>query len=94
MIDGQNMNVVTSSKDRSIPQNQPTIYPNFTTDIIRIMGINSPADIAMSDMNGTVIIVFKSVDSMIHIGDMPAGIYILDIKNKEVRERHKVIRVQ
>jgi len=44
-------------------------------------------------MMGQVVKTLKDIHSEVYIDDLPAGMYIFDIRNKEISERHKIIKI-
>ena len=96
LLDGTKMDITTvsSTDDVGTAHNLLKLYPNPTTNILQIEGLTSPADIRISDLNGVTVRTVKNVKSSVNIGDLPDGMYIFDIKNKYISERHKVVKIR
>lgn len=69
------------------------IGPNPTFGYLNIQNIQNPVSITIYDMMGQVVKTLKDIHSEVDIDDLPAGMYIFDIRNKEISERHKIIKI-
>jgi len=88
----QILNPISSTNQSTV--NQLKCYPNPTSEFIRIDGLSQPTTISIIDINGRTVKVIKNVVDQINIQYLPSGMYILDIKNKEISERHKIIKIE
>ncbi len=70
------------------------IGPNPTFGYLNIQNIQSPVSITIYDMMGQVVKTLKDIHSEVDIDDLPAGMYIFDISNKTINERHKIIKIE
>ncbi len=75
-------------------QNQLTIFPNPTTNTVTIANLDAPAKVDVYNLNGALVSTYDNVTSEVHIGQLPPGMYIFDISNRYVSEKHKVIRLE
>jgi hypothetical protein len=94
MLDGKKMNVVSGTKDGELVTNKLKLYPNPSAGILKIDHLELPASIKISDMNGRMIKQINNIISEVNISDFPVGMYIFAIKNKEISERHKIVKVE
>ncbi len=58
------------------------IYPNPTSDILNIFGVDEVAFLEVFDANGKSIITQKKLKS-VNVSSLPKGVYFLKINNKE-----------
>ncbi|MCZ2101607.1 MAG: T9SS type A sorting domain-containing protein [Chitinophagales bacterium] len=93
LIDGTKLGIKTSTKDEHIA-NKLTLYPNPTTNTVTIANLDAPAKVDVYNLNGALVSTYDNVTSEVHIGQLPAGMYIFDISNRNVSEKHKVIRLE
>ncbi len=93
LIDGAKLGIKTSTKDEHIA-NKLTLYPNPTTNTVTIADLDAPAKVDVYNLNGALVSTYDNVTSEVHIGQLPAGMYIFDINNRYVSEKHKVIRLE
>ena len=70
------------------------LYPNPTSSIVKISDLELPSIVQISNLNGQMIKQLNNVVQEINISDMPSGMYIIDIRNKEMSERHKIVKVE
>ena len=94
LMDGQKLNIISSTKDELISKNNLKLYPNPTSEIVRIENLEAPASIIISNINGQIVKQLNNVQSEVNISDLPSGMYIFDIRNKEISERHKIVKVE
>ena len=69
-------------------ENNITIYPNPSSDIIYIDGINSQTEIELFDLTGQLILQQNYING-INISDLNRGIYILKLNNKNLKKWQK-----
>ena len=94
MLDGEKMNIISSSHDVVQNTRKHTLYPNPTSGTIHINGLETPVSVTISNVSGLRVKVCPDVTDEVDISDLPAGMYILDIRGKDFRERHKVVKVE
>ncbi len=70
------------------------IHPNPTNSIIHIQGLQEEAKVRIQHINGQVIKTVTTTDGQVDISDLPNGLYIFEIQNKDVKERHKVVKIE
>lgn len=75
-------------------QNKLKVYPNPTNNFIQIQGLQEEANINIQNINGQFVKTMKTTYYQIDISDLPNALYIFDIQNKDVNERHKVIKIE
>ncbi|HMR88341.1 MAG TPA: T9SS type A sorting domain-containing protein [Saprospiraceae bacterium] len=94
MLDGQKMNIISSTKDVPLNTNHFKIYPNPSNNIIHIDGLQAEANVQVQNINGQVLKRITTLDGQVDISDLTSGLYIFEIQNKDVKERHKVIKIE
>ncbi len=94
MLDGQKMNIISDTKEVERVTNKIKLYPNPTSEIVNIEGLDSPASVIITDINGLTIKKINNVLNEIIISDLPSGLYFFDISNKTINERHKIIKIE
>jgi hypothetical protein len=85
-----NVNLTPLSIDESA-SDQPTIYPNPTSDYFTITGINT-CSILIFDLNGKLVYQNISSDSKIDISFLPKGMYIVKLISSKGFSIHKVLK--
>ena len=93
LLDGSKMNIVSSTKDEANVSNKLILYPNPATNNISIANLDAPATVTIFNINGQILKQLSNIENEVNISDLPAGIYIFDITNKALSERHKVVKV-
>lgn len=63
--------------------NNITVYPNPVSEYLSISGIDESEQIIITDSQGKDI--FKKSGSFIDVKNLPAGIYILTVKSKQIK---------
>ncbi|HMR89607.1 MAG TPA: T9SS type A sorting domain-containing protein [Saprospiraceae bacterium] len=94
MLDGQKMNIISNTKDITIKNNQLKIHPNPTNSLIHIQGLQEEANVRIQNINGQVIKTINTTDSQVDISDLTNGLYIFEIQNKHLMERHKILKIE
>ncbi len=94
LLDGQKMNIVSSTKDEQTLSKKLKLYPNPSSGLVKIANLDSPASVTISNMSGQIVAQLSNIQNEINIEDLPAGMYIFDIRNKEISERHKIVKVE
>ena len=69
------------------------ISPNPTYGYLKVDNIDSSATITITNLFGQVCKTLNNIQNEVNISDLAPGIYIFDIKNKSVSERHKIVKV-
>jgi hypothetical protein len=70
------------------------LSPNPSTGWINIVDYGEAVTISVHDLSGKQILFFKEVTKQVDITNLPSGMYIFDIRNKEISERHKIVKVE
>ncbi|MCZ2100882.1 MAG: T9SS type A sorting domain-containing protein [Chitinophagales bacterium] len=94
MLDGAKMGIVTKTKDTPATLNQLKLHPNPTTGIVTIDHLDTPAKVDIYDLNGSIVQSVHNVTSEVNIDNLPSGIYILNIMNHQINERHRIIKIE
>ena len=72
--------------------NQLAVYPNPTTGVINILGVNSSANYILRDINGRVLINDLLSENKIDISEFQQGVYFLSIQKDGIWINTKIIR--
>ncbi|MCZ2101639.1 MAG: T9SS type A sorting domain-containing protein [Chitinophagales bacterium] len=75
-------------------QNCLKLYPNPTTGLVSIENLEALAKVDIYDLNGSLVQTNDNVTSEVNIENLKSGIYILNIKNNQINERHKIIKIE
>ncbi|MCZ2100883.1 MAG: T9SS type A sorting domain-containing protein [Chitinophagales bacterium] len=94
MLDGAKMGIVTKTKDTPATQNHLKLYPNPTTGIVTIETLDTSAKVDIYDLNGSLVQSVHNVTLEVNIDNLPSGIYILNIMNYQINERHRIIKME
>ncbi len=70
------------------------LVPNPTFGYLRIENVNEPISVNISNMSGKIVKTMSDVQNEINIEDLPQGMYIVDVRNKEISERYKIVKVE
>ena len=70
------------------------ISPNPTYGYLKVENIDSPFSITITNLFGQVCKTLTNIENEVNISDLPPGIYVFDIKNKSLSERHKIVKIQ
>ncbi|MBK7805881.1 MAG: T9SS type A sorting domain-containing protein [Saprospiraceae bacterium] len=92
MLDGQKMNIISSTKDEQANSRKLKLYPNPTSGSITINGLEGEANVSIKNINGQILYESKTLNSQIDISVLRAGMYIIEIENGNLREWHKVVK--
>jgi len=71
---------VTGTQD--IPVNHIKVYPNPTSGNLNISGLTGPAEVKIYSLLGMLLRTLNQVENTVDISDLPAGIYIMRVANK------------
>ncbi len=93
LIDGNKLGIKTSAQDVAI-NNYLKIHPNPTNNFIHIQGLQEEAKVSIKNINGQIVKTVTTTDNQLDISDIPNGLYIFEIQNKYVKERHKVVKIE
>jgi len=85
------VNLTPLGIDGNTDNTSPSIYPNPTSDIITVSGINN-FSITIFDLNGRVVYHNSTPDSKIDIGFLPKGMYIIKLNTTKGFSIHKVLK--
>ncbi|HMT54994.1 MAG TPA: T9SS type A sorting domain-containing protein [Saprospiraceae bacterium] len=70
------------------------LSPNPTNGNIRIDHLKGSFSVNITNMSGQLVKTLSDIQTEINIVDLPAGMYIFDIRNKDISERHKIVKVE
>ncbi len=93
MLDGQKMNIISSTKDEVHSTNKLRLYPNPSSGMLSIQNLEEPANVKIYNLSGKIVKSLENVTNEVNITDLPVGMYIFDIRNNEINERHKIVKV-
>lgn len=93
-LDGQEMNIISSTKNEQSIFNKLKLYPNPTSGIVKIDLLETSASISITNINGQTLKTLHNVENEVDISELPAGMYIFDVRSKDVSERHKIVKVE
>jgi hypothetical protein len=91
---GYNIDLISKTNEIGQDGKILKIFPNPTSNIINIEGLDHDVIIKIIDQNGKILKNETSVNKQINIHTLPAGVYILDVKNKEKSEFHKIVKIE
>jgi len=91
---GFNTDLISSISDLSQTKSIINLYPNPTSNIVNIQGIDRDVNFKIYNIQGEIIHQGKSVSQQIDTHLLPRGLYIFEIQNKQVIERHKVLKIE
>jgi hypothetical protein len=94
MLDGQKMNIVSSTKEIAIATKKLKIHPNPTNSLIHIQGLQEEANVRIQNINSQVIKTVTTTDGQVDISGLSNGLFIFEIQNKYVTERHKILKIE
>lgn len=92
LFDMDKLGLTVSTHDYN--DNTVFIYPNPTTGIVAIDHLDTPSKVDIYDLNGSLVQSVYNVTSEVNIDKLPSGIYILNIMNHQINERHKIIKIK
>ncbi|MCB9308960.1 MAG: T9SS type A sorting domain-containing protein [Lewinellaceae bacterium] len=90
----EDCHIISSSHDVVQNTRKHTLYPNPTSGSIHINGLEIPVSVTISNVSGQHVKICQDVMDEVDISDIPAGMYILDIRGKDFREQHKIVKVE
>lgn len=72
---------------------QLILYPNPITDVFRIIGLHGVSSISLTDLSGRTMLQQQISDNeSVSVKTIPAGVYVLKIKNNEGTAERKVVK--
>ncbi len=79
--------------DIQIPDNTAyiLIFPNPTSGLINISGLNHAAEVKIYSIQGTLLKSMNRVENNIDISDLPGGVYILNLQSGDHRVFRKIV---
>ncbi len=83
-----------STSDHITTGLQQVVYPNPTTGLVTIDHLDTPTRVDIYDIKGNLVQSHDNVTSEINISNLRSGLYILKIKNNQINERHKIIKIE
>lgn len=93
LFDLVELEILSNVKDIS-KNNTLKIYPNPTTGAVIIQNLESQSTVKIYNLSGSMVRSFENISEQVNIEDLPNGLYIFDIRNTKLNERHKVIKVE
>jgi Secretion system C-terminal sorting domain len=91
---GFNTDLISSISDPSQTKSIINLYPNPTSNNVNIQGIDQDVNFKIYNFHGQMINQGQSVNQQIDTHLLPSGLYIFEIQNKQVIERHKVLKIE
>ncbi|MFN8339150.1 MAG: T9SS type A sorting domain-containing protein [Saprospiraceae bacterium] len=70
------------------------ISPNPTYGYLNFKNIDKPVSVKISDLSGHVVKTINLIEHELYIDDLPQGLYIFEIRNDEISERHKIAKLE
>jgi len=92
LLDTRKMGIISTTDD-VFANNQLKVYPNPSSSYIQIQGLQEEANVIIQNIDGQVIRKLITKGSEVDIRDLPNGVYIFDIQNSNVNEKHKVVKI-
>lgn len=92
LIKGSDLGIISASNDQYL--NSFKLYPNPTSNIINIQGIDQDVNFKIYNLQGQMLNQGKSLDQQIDTHLLPNGLYIFEIQNKYVTKRHKILKIE
>jgi hypothetical protein len=84
---------ILSSINVTEAKSKTKIHPNPSNNMVKIENINLPFHVNIFSIDGNIIKTISNSNQEIDVSTLPAGMYIFDIRNNEMHERHKVIKI-
>ncbi len=86
------INVLWPVNLNEVNNNQISIYPNPTNGIVWFdLPIGTVSEIQICDVSGKIIFNETNISSFIDLSDLPAGVYIVDLKTDKNNYRTRVV---
>lgn len=93
LFDLVELEILSNVKDIS-KNSKLKICPNPTTGVVRIQNLDSQSSVKIYNLSGSMVKSFENVTEQVNIEELPNGLYIFDIRNTKINERHKIIKVE
>ncbi|NIF06684.1 T9SS type A sorting domain-containing protein [Chryseobacterium sp. Tr-659] len=74
-----------ATSENTFSKNKTEIYPNPTTDFIRLTNLQSKVHYKINDLNGQLILAGEYNNKDIDVRELPAGIYILTYDHQSIK---------
>ena len=79
-------------RDSSL-SNNIKLFPNPTSDILQIDGINLPVQLTISNVNGQIIFQQDLEKNQLDLDKYPCGIYFISLKNDQIFKTFKIVKI-
>jgi len=73
--------VLKSTGIKQLSDGDLVLYPNPTSGIINITGLNHPAEVKINSIQGHLMKTSMFVGDQVDVSDLPSGVYILNLKS-------------
>lgn len=83
---------LTTQATKELNLAKTSIYPNPTTDVLRIQGVEGEAQVQVINANGQIVLTQKLKGQAVDVRSLPKGAYILTLKNAAGTTAHKFIK--
>lgn len=93
LIDLVELGILSNVNDIS-RNSKLNICPNPTTGVVVIQNLESQSTVKIYNLSGSVVKSIENVTDNVNIEELQNGLYIFDIRNTKINERHKVIKVE
>lgn len=93
LFDLVELEILSNVKDIS-RNSKLNICPNPTTGVVVIQNLESQSTVKIYNLSGSVVKSIENVTDNVNIEELQNGLYIFDIRNTKINERHKVIKVE
>lgn len=90
---GYNFDMLTSINETIQNKSLIKIFPNPSTTIVNVEGVSEDVNVNIFDNQGRLFKTLKSFERQLDISNLPVGTYIFDVRNKDISERHKIVKV-
>lgn len=77
---------------RQISSNNVMLFPNPTSGVINISGLNYSSEIMIYNINGELIKSAQNTNHIIDISELPSGVYILNLISKDMKVVRTVVK--
>lgn len=93
LFDLVELEILSNVKDIS-KNSKLKICPNPTTGVVIIQNLDSQSSVKIYNLSGSIVKSFEYVTEQVNIEELPNGLYIFDIRNTKINERHKIIKIE
>lgn len=84
---------VLSNTNNISKSDKLVLYPNPTNGVVMIQKLERQSSVKIYNLSGNMVKSFENITEQVNIEELPNGLYIFDIRNKKINERHKVIKL-